>query len=180
MLKGDHICLRTIRSRDLETFLDLYSDIEARGQHFPLRMFTETSVRERFNKDGHWSDESGSLLIVEKQTDRIIGLIVFFRPVFYYDCYELGYILFDKALRGKGVVTEAMRLLIKYLFDWQPIHRLQLQIEAENAPSVRVAEKCGFTFEGTMRKALASRGRYIDIGVYSLLREEWDSGITKP
>src|ERR1051326_2750412 len=94
MIRGEQINLRTVRSRDLEPYLDLCSDIGARGDHYPLQMPTETSIRTRFEKDGFWGDESGLLLIVDKATDRILGSIVHFKPVHYYDCVEIGYILF--------------------------------------------------------------------------------------
>src|SRR6187549_3310685 len=95
MLKGQHVNLRTVRSKDLEPLLDLSSDIEARGAHYPLHLQTETSLRARFEKDGFWGDESGLMLIVDKQSDRILGSIVHFKPVHYYDCVEIGYIIFN-------------------------------------------------------------------------------------
>lgn len=174
MLKGKSVNLRTVRSRDLATYLDLFSDIEARGEHFPLMMPTETSVNTRFAKDGFWSDENGTMLIVEKESDRIVGLMVQFKPVFYHDSVELGYIVFNPADRGKGYVPEAVKLFTKYMFDSKPIYRIQLQIEPGNAASRRVAEKCGFKYEGTARKALVIRGVPCDIDIFSMLRDEFE------
>lgn len=174
MLKGKSVNLRTVRSRDLDTFIDLTSDIESRGEFFPLKMPTETSVKTRFNQDGYWSDDSKTLLIVEKHTDRIVGMIVAFKPVHYHDSLELGYIVFNAGDRGKGYVPEAVKLFSKYIFDSRPIFRIQLQIEPANEPSCKVAEKCGFVREGTMRRALVIRGVPSDIDVYSLIREDFD------
>ena len=178
MLKGIQINLRTVKSTDLVQYLELHSDIESRGQYFPLLLATETSVKARFEKDGFWSDDAGTMLIVDKQTDRILGVMVFFKPMFYHDSVEIGYILFNPNDRGKGIVPEALRLFIKYIFDWKPIHRIQLQIEPDNLSSQRVAEKCGFTLEGTARKAFISRGKAVNIDVFSLLREEFQTGET--
>lgn len=172
MLRGEKINLRTLRSRDLETYLDLSSEIGARGDHYPLQMPTETSLRARFDKDGFWGDEVGLLVIVDKQTDRILGSIVHFKPVHYYDAVEIGYILFNPADRGQGIMSEALKLFVKYLFDLKPIHRIQIQVEPGNVGSRKVAEKCGFQFEGTARHAIYSKGRPTDIEVFSLLRGE--------
>jgi len=175
MLKGKQINLRTVRRKDLDTYLEMMSDIEARGPWFPLRLDTETSLRTRFEKDGFWSDESGMMLIVEKETDRLVGMVVWFRATHYYDCVELGYILFRAEDRGKGIMTEAVKLFCKYLFDLKPIYRIQLQAQPENIGSRAVAERCGFHHEGTMRQAFVSQGVPKDIEMYSLIRSEMTS-----
>jgi ribosomal-protein-alanine N-acetyltransferase len=47
-----------------------------------------------------------------------------------------------------------------------------LVIVPENAPSRRIAEKCGFQLEGTARGAFFNGGRNVDVLVYSLLRDD--------
>ena len=172
MLKGHKVHLRTVRAKDLELLLDLMSDVSVRGNYYPLDLPTESSLRARYDKNGMWSDETGMLLMIEPDSDRIIGLIVFFKAVHYYNGYEIGYIVFDPTLRGKGITPEAVQLLVHYLFAWKPISRLQLQIQPENKPSIRVAKKCGFQFESIARGALLVDGKPSDICVYSLLRDE--------
>jgi ribosomal-protein-alanine N-acetyltransferase len=172
MLKGQKVNLRTIRTRDLDAYLDLASDIESRGQFYPLGLETETSLRHRFEKDGFWSADSGVLLVVDPVTDRIVGMVVFFKGVHYYHALEIGYIVFNSKDRGKGFMQEALRMFSQYLFDHFPISRLQVQIQTDNAGSRRVAEKCGYRFEGTARHAFISRGIPCDIDVFSLVRTD--------
>lgn len=175
MLKGHKINLRTVRERDLDAFFELSSDVEARGPCFPLIIQTETTLKARFQKDGFWSEDTGLLLVVEKENDRILGSVVHFKPVHYYDAVEIGYIVYDPNRRGKGIMPEALNLFVKYLFDLKPINRIQLQIQKENVGSRRVAEKCGFQYEGTARQAIISRGKPADIDVFSLLRSEFEA-----
>jgi len=172
VLKGKNINLRTMRSKDLDTYLDLTSDIESKGPYYPLRIDTEVTLKARFEKDGFWGDDFGLLLVVEKSTDRILGIVVYFKAVHYYHCVEVGYILFKPEDRGKGYMTEALAIFCKYLFDLKPIYRLQIQAEAANSASCKVAERCGFKREGTMRQAFISRGEPCDIEMYSLIRSE--------
>ncbi len=164
-----------MRQKDVESFVELASNIEARGPYYPRKMVTEASVRARVEKDGYWSDESGLMLIVDPETDRILGFIVHFKPTHYYDAVELGYIVFDPANRGKGIVPQAVQLFAGYLFSLKPIYRIQLQIEPGNTGSRRVAEKCGFTYEGTARQAFIGNGKPKDIDVFSLLRSEFEA-----
>jgi RimJ/RimL family protein N-acetyltransferase len=69
-------------------------------------------------------------------------------------------------------MTEALSLCADYLFQSTTIHRLQLIIAEGNIASQRVAQKCGFTYEGTARQAMFQRGKHHDMQIYALLRHE--------
>jgi RimJ/RimL family protein N-acetyltransferase len=75
--------------------------------------------------------------------------------------------------RGKGYCTEAVRIIIDYLFLSRDVVRIQAQTETGNLASQKVLEKAGFKKEGTMRKCDFSRGELRDTHLYSILREEW-------
>ena len=77
---------------------------------------------------------------------------------------ELGYVL-DTEARGRGVATEALRLLTVWAFEEQDMIRLQLLISVSNDASKRVAQRCGYRFEGVLR------GLYLNQGV----REDTES-----
>jgi RimJ/RimL family protein N-acetyltransferase len=171
MIKSDLFSLRTIRETDLAALHLLRSNIDSRGDYYPRQIPSEVASRKRFESDGYWGSDSGSLLILN-QADRIIGEIEFFKPVPYWNAYEIAYILFDQDERGKGIVTEATRLLVRYLFETRTVNRIQLCIHPDNVPSRRVAEKLGFTHEGTARGAWFQRGKHQDMEVYSILRDE--------
>jgi RimJ/RimL family protein N-acetyltransferase len=77
---------------------------------------------------------------------------------------ELGYVVGAEA-RGRGVATEALRQLTAWAFDEQDMVRLQLLISVSNDASKRVAQRCGYRFEGVLR------GLYVKQGV----REDTES-----
>ena len=52
------------------------------------------------------------------------------------------------------------------------MNRARLDIHPDNAPSIRVAEKCGFTLEGRIRQGWFHRGSWQDTLIYGLLRSE--------
>jgi len=74
-------------------------------------------------------------------------------------------------------MSEALSLFTKYLFATQTINRLKLSILPGNLASKRVAEKCGFKYEGAARGAFFHRGRHQDIEEYSLLRHEVEGSL---
>ena len=172
MLKGSKIILRTVREKDIETLYALTSDIASRGEYFPHTLRSEVDFKKRFEKDGFWSEEQYSFLICDHE-DRILGSIWCDRDG-YYDGYEIGYILYDADSRGKGYVTEALTMFVRYLFSTFQFNRLKLAILPGNTASRRVAEKCGFQHEGVARGAFFHMGRHYDVNEFSLLRSEFE------
>lgn len=171
MLKADTFYLRTVSEADLPVLHRHRANIANHGDYYPREIPSEIALRGRFQEDGYWGKDSGLLLIVSND-DSIVGEILFFKPVPYWNAYEIAYILYDEKDRGKGITTEATRLLVRYLFETKTVNRVQLCIHPENIASRRVAEKLGFTHEGTARGAWFHRGQHQDLEIYSILRSE--------
>jgi RimJ/RimL family protein N-acetyltransferase len=175
MLKGNGINLRLVREKDLDAYYDLTHDVEARGNYYPLTLTSESAMRKRFEEGGYWSDQWKVMLIVDAASDRILGTAAAFKPVFYQDSLELAYILYEVESRGKGIVTEAVRLFTDYLFRLENIFRLQIQVETDNKASRKVAEKSGFHHEGTLRDVLLVGGKPTNMEMYSMTRSDWEA-----
>lgn len=171
MLHGDSVTLRPVLTADLDRLYRAHTDIASRGAYFPLGVRSEPDFRREHAETGLWQREAGTLLIVNGAGE-LLGHIEFFRPVSYWDAFELSYQLYDGAFAGRGHVTEAVRLLVDYLFATKKQHRIQLVIVPENGASRRIAEKCGFILEGTVRGAFFNDGRSQDVVLYSLLRTD--------
>jgi RimJ/RimL family protein N-acetyltransferase len=170
-LDGDKVVLRPVRERDLAAFIDAHIEISSRGEFFPLGVQPEPALRRHYAETGFWERDEGTLLIWNRD-DIMVGHIEFFRPVSYWDAYELSYQLYGQEHAGQGYTTEAVRLLVDYLFAAKKVNRISLVIVPENAPSRRIAEKCGFQLEGTARGASFNGGRNVDVLIYSLLRDD--------
>ena len=171
MLRGDVIELRLARESDLGDLYERLSDLETRGEFFPLGVTSEPALRARFAENGFWDADEGMLLIVDHD-DHLVGEIEYFPIIHYLQGYEISYQLFGSQHAGKGFTSEAVGLLVDYLFGRKRVNRMQLNIHPDNAASKRVAEKCGFTFEGLMRSCWFHRGEFHDLEVWSLLRDE--------
>ena len=155
-----------------------HTNIANRGAFFPLGVKSESAFKRDFAESGLWQREEGTLLI-ETLDGELAGHIEYFKPVSYWDAFELSYQLYDDRFAGRGLVTEAVQLLVDYLFATKKQHRIQLVIVPENAASRRIAEKCGFALEGTARGAFYNQGRNQDVLIYSLLRDDprpWTTG----
>ena len=169
MIRGEKVTLRTVRESDLDTLVDLICDLENRGDYVPLDLPSQVAVRKRFQEDGFLGSANNTLLVCV--ADRIVGTVSFM-PAGIHDGLELGYAIFDEADRNQGYATDALSALARYLFATQKINRLQVSIMTGNDASKRVAEKCGFRHEGTMRGCMYHRGAYQDMELYALLRAD--------
>jgi [ribosomal protein S5]-alanine N-acetyltransferase len=179
MLHGRSISLRPVRAVDLDELYGRHIDIANRGAFFPLGVESEPAFQKRFQEDGFWGRDDGTLVMLDG-TGRIVGHVEFFRAVPYWDAFELSYQLYDEADAGRGFTTEAVQLIVDYLFDTKPRHRIQLVVLPENGASRKIAEKCGFTLEGTLREPFFHRGHNVDVLMYSLLRTDprpWHEGL---
>ena len=114
--------------------------------------------------------------IVHKATGRVIGSIGLEDDSIRKNIRsrELGYSL-SEDYWGEGLMTEAAKRMIRYSFEETNITMLMIRTAETNRRSQRVIEKCGFRYEGTLRKSYRLYdGTVRDTRFYSMLREEYE------
>ena len=114
--------------------------------------------------------------IIEKEMGTIVGSIGLeedrYRPNI--SSKEMGYSL-AKSRWGKGYMTEAAKRLIRYCFEELKLDILMIRTSETNRRSQRVIEKCGFTYEGTLRRAYRMYNNELrEVRCYSMLKEEYE------
>lgn len=77
------------------------------------------------------------------------------------------------AFRGRGLGTDAVRVLCRYGFEIRGLHRLQLETLTDNHAMARAAEQAGFRREGTLRASDWVAGSFADVDIFGLLQAEW-------
>lgn len=169
MLEGQAIHLRTVKEGDLGELYAYLDSIRLKGEYLVSDLLSEHQFRLSFYETGFWSEEKGTLLLT--QEGRLVGAIWYEKQTFF-DCLDLHFYVFRKEDRGKGVMKEALTLFCAYLFATKKVERLQISIPDYSKAALRVAQKCGFQFEGIARSAFFHRGAYLDLCIYSLLRSE--------
>ncbi len=84
---------------------------------------------------------------------------------------ELGYCI-GRAYWGKGLMPEAVKAVLGFLFEEVGFRRVMAKHDAMNPNSGRVMEKAGMKYEGTLRKAGYNNRGIVDIVVHAILRED--------
>jgi len=92
----------------------------------------------------------------------------------YYSCeveYSLGRLFW-----GKGIMTEALKAVIGYLFNEIGMNRIEAKHNTLNPASGKVMQKSGMKHEGILRQVQVDKnGHYNDLAVYSILKSEYDT-----
>ena len=88
--------------------------------------------------------------------------------------FEIGYFIRADAV-GQGYATELTAVLTRVAFELAEAQRVDIKIVPENARSIRVPEKLGYTLEGTLRRRREPAdddGKLRDFRLYTMVREE--------
>lgn len=172
MLNGKGVTLRPVEAADLDAWYRLILDVKNRGEFYPATIQSMSELRKELESTGFWTPDFGILLIFDNDSGRIIGQIAFFKTVQYMTELEIGYIMFDTTARARGGMTEALKMLTRYLFQTKNVNRVRLCIATQNGASRRVAEKGGYTHEGCQRGAWWNDGRHYDMELYGYIRSD--------
>jgi RimJ/RimL family protein N-acetyltransferase len=162
--------LKIVEKEDLPSLLEWFNDPEFHGRYNPLVQLSMAEMEKCFDRPNRPKS-----FLMQKKDGTKVGIIES-RDVIpnKSDVFglELAYSMLPGE-RGKGYCTEAINLLLDFLFLSSAVARVQVITDTKNAASLRVLEKTGFRKEGTIRKFMFSRGEWRDGYLCSILREEW-------
>ncbi|WP_252313968.1 GNAT family N-acetyltransferase [Sinobaca sp. H24] len=85
---------------------------------------------------------------------------------------EIGFAIAEQYW-GRGLIYEAACALNQFAFERMGVTRIEARCFAENTQSIRVLEKMGMTYEGTLRQRLLVKGERRNVHIYSILYQEW-------
>ena len=103
---------------------------------------------------------------------KMIGTCGFTSFDFYNNSAEVGYVI-NRQFWGQNIAPEALRVVINFGFEKLLLHRIDARFLVDNVKSRRVMEKCKMTYEGVLRSAMIVKGEYLDVGVCSILSDEY-------
>lgn len=90
----------------------------------------------------------------------------------------IGYWVSER-FAGKGLTPAAVALATDHCFFTLGLHRMEICIRPENAPSLRVVEKLGFRYEGLRRRYIHINGDWQDHFCFALTVEEVPTGVLR-
>ena len=172
-VEGKTVDLRRPRLSDAPTITRLLQDRTVSRFTFVPHPYTEKDARRFLEmvREG-FRDRSNFAYAIELRKSRtLVGMIGFHNRSRVHNNIEIGYWV-AKDVRGGGICTEAVKLGLRIAFRSLGVRRVHAHTFLDNPASARVLEKAGFSYEGTLRRAARHRGRYRDIRMYAIVKDD--------
>jgi len=182
VLKGRRIMLREYRSEDFASIRAWVND-EATTRWMSTRFWppqTEVDTQEFLSRMLQSSHNAYNFVIADVQDESYIGQLDLFRVDWRLRQGEIGMVIGRSEMRGHGYGQEALELMERFAFHNLGLERLELEVHMDNQPALQCYQKAGFTLEGVKRHAYWADSRFGDVGVMSILRDEYLSRRTTP
>ena len=175
-LMGEHVMLREYRQDDFSSIRKWVNDRATTRYLSAIFWFpqTEADTSDFLTRVLHGSPNGAFFVIADVKDQSYIGQLDIFEINWKIRQGTVGMVIGGDEARGKGYGTEALKLLEDYAFNVLGLERLQLDVYADNARAIRCYEKAGFVHEGTRRHAAMADGKYTDVRMMAVLREEYD------
>ncbi len=178
-LKTDRLVLRVFAPGDAPAYARYHgrADVAAlllQGPLNPAEAAAEVSYRATETAPGGPGDR---LSLAVERDGELVGDVVLELHGPDLSTAELGWI-FDPAVHGQGLATEAARALTALAFTHYGVHRVYADLDARNDRSAALCERLGMRRELHGLQDFWSRGEWTDSYRYAVLRGEWDRRVS--
>ncbi|MGC5325013.1 GNAT family N-acetyltransferase [Brevibacillus sp. SYSU BS000544] len=170
----ERLLVRPMQLNDAPYLFEFWSDPMV-SKHMNIDSFVDVSQAQQMillfeklcteNKAIRWT-------ILLRHSNEVIGSCGFNYLDFENERAEIGYDL-GYPYWGNGYASEAIKAIISYGFDSLRLNRVEAKVEPENLNSIRLIKKLRFVEEGKLRQYEKSKGEFVDLIMFSMLRTEW-------
>ncbi|MFI1754399.1 GNAT family N-acetyltransferase [Streptomyces sp. NPDC020571] len=172
VLTGDKTVLRPFTAEDADAMWEIINDPEV------VRFTFEPATELTLDKLRSWygvrtaDPDRLDLAVTDRATGELVGEVVLYEadPAARSCTFRT---LVGPRGRGRGLGSEATRLIVGHAFEQVGLHRVQLEVYADNPRARRVYEKAGFVVEGVRREAAPRDGAWVDEVLMAVLDHEW-------
>jgi RimJ/RimL family protein N-acetyltransferase len=176
-LRAERVKLRWLTAADVPSLFDVFSDPEVM-RYWSSEPMADPAEAEALLDDIHAHFAAKSLFqwgVALAEDDRVVGTCTLLHLDGRNRRGEVGYAL-AREQWGKGLMREALTALLDHAFTTLGLHRIEADVDPENAASLRLLERLGFTREGVLRERWLVGGRAHDSVMLGLLGREWRGG----
>jgi RimJ/RimL family protein N-acetyltransferase len=170
-ITGKRLYLRGLERSDInETYLQWINNAEV-TRYMVTGTFPSTMEKlEQYYQRMTTSPNHVILAIVDKESDKHIGNITLNNINWINRTADLGIMIGNKDFWGKGLGTEATKLMVQYAFEKLNLHKIWLGVHVSHEAAIRIYEKAGFEIEGRLRNHFYRDGKYHDMVIMGIIR----------
>lgn len=174
ILRGENVVLRPLAKKDFAAYIGAFAEDPDLANMLGVEDDpTEESLRDQLERD--WIEPPMlrvfEWVIADAKTDEFLGTIMLHSCFWNWRRAETGFWIAPNA-RGRGVLSEALSLVLDWCFGEAGLERMELTALPENQIVPKIAQKFGYVYEGTLRKRNFERGRRVDLLIWGLLADE--------
>ncbi|WP_296247107.1 GNAT family protein [uncultured Stenotrophomonas sp.] len=173
-LSSPRLRLREVREGDAAALFAIHSDARVM-RYWSYPAWTELEQAEQKIADIQRQRRELDMLawaIADADSDLLIGSSAIFHMDLAQARAEIGYSLHPD-WQGRGLASEALQLVLGYVFNELGLRRIEADIDPRNLPSCRLVERFGFVREGLLRERWQVNGEICDSAIYGLLRQDF-------
>ena len=174
-IEGRLVDLKPLNSNKYAKELFLSNSLDEKGinwAYLPYGPFDSQADYTKWIKSFEEGDDPVFFAIISKKLKKAIGIASFLRINPTKGLIEVGHINYSPLLQKTTEATEAMFLMMKWVFD-NGYRRYEWKCNALNLKSRRAAQRLGFSYEGVFRQMTISKGRNRDTAWFAIIDKEW-------
>jgi RimJ/RimL family protein N-acetyltransferase len=171
VLRGEKCTLRPPRKEELSIYQRWFEDPEVIYFTPSIGPFSDAKEEEWFNRVGE--DPNAVQWVIEVE-GKPVGFTGIGGINWRHSNGETGLVIGDKSLWRKGIASEAMQLRTAFCFRELNLHKIRTRAFMENEASKRALQKAGYRESGIQREEMFRDGRFRDIWMGEVLREDWE------
>ena len=174
-IKGKLVDLKPLIASEFSEELFISNAIDKEGinwAYLPYGPFDSQVNYTKWIKSFEEGDDPIFFAVISKKLKKAIGIASFLRINPTKGLIEVGHINYSPLLQKTTEATEAMFLMMKWVFD-NGYRRYEWKCNALNLKSRRAAQRLGFSYEGVFRQMTISKGRNRDTAWFAIIDKEW-------
>lgn len=180
MFEKFRIYLRALEPDDYKTSIkwrkdDDIWDMVTGPKYFVSEVYEKKWVEEAIFNPG----QKLTLAICLKDNDKHIGYVYLNNIDWKNRSAGFAKLIGDKSIWCKGIGKEAILLMLYHGFFVLGLERIEARPLIDNHASIKANEGCGFKKEGILRNAVFKNGKYYDLNIMSIIREDFDKVLEK-
>lgn len=171
IIKGRNFILRHITVKDAKLYWESQQDKQAKSGFMSTPKTIEDAKKEIREKLSAMKKKTGETFAIEIEGEYagFVEIHDMTKKERYKHTAIIGYCMHPK-YRGKGITTQAVRLVTSYAFKKYNLKRISGWCRTFNKASARVLEKAGYKLEGIMRKNKFKNGKYLDDMIWAKVK----------